>query len=955
MTRALLAPSLVVGLFAAAVVPGGCDCDPEPVNTVVCDFTVVARDGDTIDFGSVVANADTRSASFVVTNTGTVPLNAFDVSFSGNGEQYEVDVPDGFVVRPDEDETLVVRFRPTSVTTLGAELRLTHPDPGADGCPVRTLTLRGEGVRAPEVDAGFPDAGPEDAGVTDGGVVEDAGFVTPPDDGVLLPPNAVWRAYGGFEEARAGFASVVLADGTLLAVGGWGENGTVLDSIERFDPTTGRARIVAHMARGRAEPGAVALPDGRVAILGGRSQRQDGVVVRTIEIFQPLDDTLSCPGAQAAPDGTCSDNALGWLAEGRIGPLVTRVGANQVAVAVGRRFDDNGDEVAFAGGEVVDLGSGDVTAIAGLPALLDEARIVGDDGAFVLAGGRNATGQPSTALVRFDGGAATTALTLSATLPGTRANAGVASLDDGSAILVGGVGGNGAALGDVVVVRSPFGDATVEPQTVTVQPRVSPTVVALPGDVVVVAGGFPARVQNRDVDDSVLPLPSADVLVPFRSDFASFATDNDLATGHTGGAAVVVDDDSVAFVGGFATGPRLTPHPHAERYALEDNVFSSFGLMGAGTALCAAALPTSGAALLSVGGVDPHTGVTSARTRAFDADHGVFLEAAPLRRARRDHTATSIAADLVVVIGGRDEDGNALSSASILDVDGADTALPVSLRRARAGHTATLLPAEAGLGDNAILVCGGTGSGGEPLDTCELFVAPTSPRDPSTYATASFTLVEGRLATGRVRHTATLLDDGAVLLVGGADVEGAQVAADLFEPQGPSGPRVVRSGVPVRARRDHAAVHLGGGRVLVVGGEVFDGGVVSTRSAEVWSRASGAFTAVEDMEQTRAKPAAFVLADGSVLVTGGARELGQPGFPTVSVVESELYTPGPTGLGTFESIDIPLSYGRSDVLQADVFGRAVVVGGTHRDGVVAGGDERRSPQHFVDVLEPSVP
>jgi hypothetical protein len=961
MTRALLAPSLVAGLFASALVPGGCDCDPEPVNTVVCDFTVVARDGDNIDFGSVTANEDTRSASFVVANTGTVPLDAFDVSFSGNGDQYEVEIPDGFVVRPDEDETLVVTFRPTSVTTLGAEMRVTHPDPGADGCPVRTLTLRGEGVRAADVDAGFPDAGPEDAGVIDGGVDEDAGFVTPPDDGVLLPPNAVWRAYGGFEEARAGFAAVVLADGALLAIGGWGENGAVLDSIERFDPATGRSRVVARMALGRAEPGAVTLPGGRVAIVGGRSQRVDGVVVRTVEIFQPLDDSLTCPGNQAAPGGGCSDNSLGWLPAGRIDPLVTRVDANRIAVAVGRRLDDDGVEVAFAGGELVDLGTGAVTAITGLPAILDEARIIGVDGAFLLAGGRNAAGQPSTALVRFDGGAATTALALSATLAGTRTNAGLAMLEDGSALLVGGAGGNGAALDDVVVIRAPFGDATVEPQTVTLSPRVAPDVVALPGDIVVVAGGFPAQLRGRGVDDSLLPLLSADVLVPFRAGFASFAADNDLAAGHAGGAAVVVDDDvagnddTIVFVGGFSTAPRLTPHPHAERYTLDDNVFSSFGLMGAGTALCAAALPTSGAALLAVGGLDPHTGVTSARTRAFDAENGLFLEAAPLRRARRDHTATSIAVDLVVVVGGRDEAGNALASASILDVDGADTPLPVSLRRARAGHTATLLPAEAGLGDNTILLCGGTGSGGEPLDTCELFVAPTRPRDPSTYDSASFTLVSGRMATGRVRHTATLLDDGAVLLIGGADIEGAQVAADLFEPAGPDGARVVRTGVPVRARRDHAAVHLGGGRVLVAGGEVYDGAIVATRSAEVWTRGAGTFAAVEDMEQPRAKPAAFVLADGAVLVTGGTRELGQPGFPYVSNVESELYTPGPTGLGAFEAIDIPLSYGRSDVMQADVFGRAVVVGGDHRDGVAAGGDERRSPQHFVDMLESSAP
>jgi hypothetical protein len=942
-------------MLAPGLVPGGCDCEQEPVNTVVCDFTVQARSGDTIEFGSAVANDDTRAASFVLQNTGTVPLNAFEIFFSGNGSSYEVNIPDGFVVRPGEDETLVITFAPTQVTTLNAELRITHPDPGADGCPVRTLTLRGEGVRAPEVDAG-PDDEENDAGPdVDGGVDADAGFVSPPDDGIVLPANAHWRAYGGFEEARAGFATAVLPDGSLLAVGGYGENGTVLNTIERFDPVTGRSRIVATMARGRAEAGAVALPDGRVVVAGGLDQRESGVTVSTIEIFHPLTDTLTCPGTQAAGDGTCSDNDLGWLPEGRIDPLVTFVGSETIVVAVGRHLDDLGADVPFAGGERVNLATGQVTALTGLPARQFEARVVGPDGAFLLVGGNDDAGQPSTALLRFAGGASGGAgsgvavLTLAATLPSSRSFAGVGTLDDGSAVLVGGVGGSGAALGDVVIVRDPFGEALVEPQTVALQPRVKPSVAVLPGDIVVVAGGFAVDPRGRDVDDSVVPLASSDVLVPFRSGFASFATGNDLAVGHPGGAVVVADDESVVFTGGFATAPRLSPHPHAERYDVTDNLFSSFGLMGTGTALCAATLSTSSAALLSIGGLDPHTGVASSRTRAFDAEHGLFLDAAPLRNARRDHTATSIAADLVVVIGGRDDTGNVLSSASILDVDGADVPLPVSLRRARAGHTATLLPAEAGLGDNAILVCGGTGSGGEPLDTCELFVAPQSPRDPTSFETASFTLVEGRLATGRARHTATLLDDGSVLLVGAADIESAQVAADVFDP---SGPRIVRTGVPVLARRDHAAVHLGGGRVLVVGGEVFVGGVAPTRSAELWVQATGEFTEVEDdMEQPRAKPGVFLLADGAVLISGGTRELAQPGFPFLSVVESERYEPGPTGLGSFEAIDVPLSYGRSDLLQVDVFGRAVVVGGTHRDGIITTGDERRTPQHVIDVLE----
>ncbi len=930
---------------------GGCQCDVEPVDQINCDFTVQALRGGTVDFGTVAVNGGERSASFVIENTGNRPLNAFTIDFTGNGSQYDVDVPADFQVTPGDDEALIVVFRPTQETTLNAEMRVSHVDLGANGCPVRTITLLGEGVAEAPVDAGFPDAGFPDGGFFVDGGVDDAGFVGDPDGGVILPVNAAWRAYGGLEEARGGAATVELLDGSLLLVGGYGENGTTLDSIERFDPLNGRSRVVGRMALARAEPGAVMLGDGRIAIVGGRTQSVGGVVVSTIEIFDPAAETLSCPGLQATA-GVCSDNGLGFLPAGRIHPIVTSLGGNLIAVANGKELNGMGIEIASAGGDVVDVLNGTLTPITGLPARFDEARVTGAGGDFLLIGGRNINGVPQLDVVRFVGASRTAGSLID--LPGTRAAAGVATLEDGTVIVSGGTGGTGAVLSDALLLHDPFGTPSLQPLTLTLDARVEPTVVALPGDIVVIAGGLPSQVIGVDDDDSVVPLTSAEVLVPFgAAGFARFATDNDLAQGRIGGAAVVTndDDDIVTFVGGYATQPRKSAQPHAEQYRLVDNVFSSFGLMGAGTAVAAAAiLDVSGAALVSVGGVDPHTGATSARSRAFDAENGAFVDVTSLRAPRRDHTATSIAADLIVVIGGRDATGNVIGSASILDVDGQDLPLPVSLRRPRAGHTATLLPEAAGFGDNAILLCGGSGSGGEPLDTCEIFQAPDNPRDVQTFATASFTLVANRLSTGRVGHTATPFSNGEVLIVGGGDIENDQVAADLFIPD-PDDPRVVASGVPIRARRDHAAIAIGGGRVLLVGGDVFVGGTAPTRTAEVYSRGNETFTAVEDMEEPRTKPATFLLSDGQVLVSGGTKSLGESGFPFIAVIESELYNPGPTGIGTFEAIEIPLSYGRADLIQADIFGRAVVVGGSHRDGTTATGDERRTPEHFVDMLE----
>ncbi len=936
-----------LALLAVPLAPS-CNCDADPVDVITCDFELSARDGDSIDFGDVVANDGNRSASVVIDNTGNRPLNNFDVAFSENGEHYRLEVDDDFVLDPGSDETLLLVFEPTARSVLNTTLRMSHPPLGAQACPVRTLTLRGEGIDAPVVDAGFEDAGFEDGGFfVDAGNV-DGGFVSDPDGGIQIGPDAVWSAYGGFEEARAGFASVELLDGSILAIGGYGENGRVLDTIERFDPVLGRSRIVATMAQGRAEPGAVMMGDGSIAIVGGRTARVGGVVNRTVEVFRPNDEVLTCPGTQADGEGVCGDNSLGFLLEGRIGPIVTSVGGVEIMVALGRELDDD-VEVAKADGDVLNVGTGTITPVLGLAAVTDEGRVIDVDGSFIVVGGRDVDGFLSNQVTRFSADTRLAGATI--TLPGARAFPGLARLEDGSLFVVGGLGGAGVAIAEPLLIATPFDDVSdVDPVAISMTPRIAPTAVALEGDIILVAGGLPSVARLEDL--SVVPLTSADIVVPFGPAFARFAADNDLAQGRVGGAAIVTGDnnDVVTFLGGFATAPRITPHPHAEEYRVGDNAFFSFGLMAQGTAYVAAALPSSGAALVSLGGVDPHTGNTSARGRAFDAENGGFLEVSSLAAPRRDHTATAIDVDLAVVIGGRDATGAVIGTASIINVSGLDIPLPVSLRRPRAGHTATLLPPEAGFSRPTILVCGGEGPGGEALDTCELFFTPTNPRLVGTFDTASFNLVTTRMSFPRNRHTATVIDGGEVLLLGGGDVEADLGAADLFVPD-VSTPRIRSTAVPVLARRDHAAVFLGAGRVLIVGGEVFSGGLSASSQAELYVRATQTFQALPEMREARQKPAAFVLGDGNVLISGGTQALDQPGFPSIGVIESELYVAGATGVGTFEPIEIPLSYGRSDLIQVDVFGRAIVVGGNHRDGVVAGGSERQTPQHFIDMLE----
>ncbi len=78
----------------------------------------------------------------------------------------------------------------------------------------------------------------------------------------------------------------------------------------------------------------------------------------------------------------------------------------------------------------------------------------------------------------------------------------------------------------------------------------------------------------------------------------------------------------------------------------------------------------------------------------------------------------------------------------------------------------------------------------------------------------------GEMLLPRTVHTAPLLGDGSVLLVGGRQQVGVTATAERFEAVSR---RFRPAGTMVAARRLHAAVRLLDGRVLVAGG--YTGGV----------------------------------------------------------------------------------------------------------------------------------
>ncbi len=111
---------------------------------------------------------------------------------------------------------------------------------------------------------------------------------------------------------------------------------------------------------------------------------------------------------------------------------------------------------------------------------------------------------------------------------------------------------------------------------------------------------------------------------------------------------------------------------------------------------------------------------------------------------------------------------------------------------------------------------------------------------------------------------AALLRDGRVLVIGGASGFSVIGDAELYDSSSDRWERAASMSVP---RRFHTATLLADGRVLVVGGEATE---TAYSSAEVYDPETDSWTATADMARPRSGHAALLLEDGRVMVVGGS-------------------------------------------------------------------------------------
>jgi hypothetical protein len=132
-----------------------------------------------------------------------------------------------------------------------------------------------------------------------------------------------------------------------------------------------------------------------------------------------------------------------------------------------------------------------------------------------------------------------------------------------------------------------------------------------------------------------------------------------------------------------------------------------------------------------------------------------------------------------------------------------------------------------------------------------------------------------------------LLEDGDVVVAGGADAEGFSLPdTAVFDTE--HGEWHPAAGTLHTGRRLHTLTRLANGKILAVGGL---NGSAGLASAELFDPGTGLWTLTASLDEARWGHSATLLADGSVLVTGGST--ARPGGGTTALRSAERFDPDP--------------------------------------------------------------
>jgi hypothetical protein len=359
---------------------------------------------------------------------------------------------------------------------------------------------------------------------------------------------------------------------------------------------------------------------------------------------------------------------------------------------------------------------------------------------------------------------------------------------------------------------------------------------------------------------------SSSIRIP--SAASRFQKTGSMGTARVSHTATLLDHGTVLIAGGTDGTVALSS---TELFDPASGSFTPSGNMHAARASHTATLLSNGPLLtngkvLITGGGDA-TSQSLSTVELFTPSTGAFTATGSMKIARRGHTATLLNGGKVLVTGGVDASGNVLKTAELFDPSaGTFTLTHGSMVWARAHHNATLL------GNGKVLITGHEAQAELFNPLTQTFTTTASTYEPNPQVTATwlnddkvlviefyagfshghpnglaqlYDPASGTFAfagcfycsAGRSRHTATLRNDGKVLVAGGGLVTLSQegqppvvtASAELFDPM--SGTFVPTDNM-VFAREYHTATLLKDGDVLITGGR--DAGGNTLAAAELY-------------------------------------------------------------------------------------------------------------------------
>jgi N-acetylneuraminic acid mutarotase len=332
----------------------------------------------------------------------------------------------------------------------------------------------------------------------------------------------------------------------------------------------------------------------------------------------------------------------------------------------------------------------------------------------------------------------------------------------------------------------------------------------------------------------------------------------------------------------------------------------------------------SGAAIGSAERYDPASGTF---TCVGSVPQGTLGCPKSMVSARHFHTATTLEDGTILLVGGADQNNNILTTAEVYDSStNSFKATTGSLSTGFFDHTATLIDTGVSGADNGmVLIAGGFGSSGNPQDAAELY----------NPASGLFIPTANTMTATRAFATATFLDPnvvsalkGQILITGGYDSNSfAQNTAELFNPATNQFTAVSN---PMNDRRVlHGAILLQNGKVLIFGG-------AGRADAEIFDPVTQTFTSTNSStcpagDTNQSVPAGCMIDDGSgqipillsngqVMITGGFSHVRGVEFfdPSTNLFNVSPATPiaSREGLGSEGGYSVTLLDDGSHVLVA---------------------------------------